>query len=136
MEHDPEVHNLKCPKCSHGMEEVTLEGITIDRCSNCQGLWFDDDEAHRLKDIENSELLDHGDKTEGWKYDSREDIDCPHCGKRMEKTFDSKQVHIWYEICHDHGMFMDAGEFTDLKHLSPLDWFRGLIKGNRDVVAP
>ncbi len=33
-------------------------------------------------------------------------------------------------------MFMDAGEFTDLKDESVLDWFRSLIKGNRDIVAP
>jgi hypothetical protein len=33
-------------------------------------------------------------------------------------------------------MFMDAGEFTDFKHESLLDFFRGLIKGDRSVVAP
>ena len=136
MEYNADIHNLQCPKCKHGMEEVTLEDITIDRCTGCQGLWFDDDEAHQLKDIKNSELLDEGDATEGWKFDSRDEINCPHCGKQMEKSFDSKQIHIWYEVCPEHGMFMDAGEFTDLKTLSPLDWFRGLIKGNRDIVAP
>jgi hypothetical protein len=33
-------------------------------------------------------------------------------------------------------MFMDAGEFTDFKNETLLDWFRGLIKGRRDIVAP
>jgi hypothetical protein len=28
-------------------------------------------------------------------------------------------------------MFMDAGEFTDYKHETLADWFRGLIKGKR-----
>lgn len=136
MEHNPDEHNLKCPKCHHGMEVVVHDEIEIDRCTNCKGLWFDDDEAHRMRAIEGSELVDHGDSTEGWKYDSREDIDCPHCGKRMHKSYDAKQQHIWYEVCHDHGMFMDAGEFTDLKDESMLDWFRSLIKGNRDIIAP
>ena len=54
----------------------------------------------------------------------------------MQKKSDPDQAHIWYEICHDHGMFMDAGEFTDFKHESLLDHFRSLIKGRRDVVAP
>ena len=31
MEYNAEIHNLQCPKCKHGMEEVTLEDITIDR---------------------------------------------------------------------------------------------------------
>ena len=136
MEFNPDVHNLQCPKCQHGMEVVVHGDIEIDRCTNCKGLWFDDDEAHRMKEIEGSELLDHGDPNEGWKYDSREDIDCPHCGKRMEKSYDAKQKHIWYVVCPDHGMFLDAGEFSDLKEESVLDWFRSLIKGNRDIVAP
>ena len=42
MEYNADIHNLQCPKCKHGMEEVTLEDITIDRCTGCQGLWFDD----------------------------------------------------------------------------------------------
>lgn len=136
MEYNSEVHNLQCPKCLHGMEEVTHGNVAIDRCTNCKGLWFDTDEAHQLRNIEGSEALDSGDPGEGWKWDSRADINCPHCGKQMEKSSDPKQKHIWYEVCPDHGVFMDAGEFTDLKDESILDWFRSLIKGDRDVVAP
>ena len=136
MEHDSNVHSLQCPKCQHGMEEVTHEGITIDRCSNCEGLWFDADEAHQLKNIKGSDAVDTGDPKEGWKWDSRADINCPRCGKEMEKAADPKQKHIWYEVCHEHGMFMDAGEFTDFKDESILDYFRSLIKGDRSIVAP
>ena len=127
---------MNCPKCAAAMEQVVFDGVEVDRCTACKGLWFDDDEAHRMKEIEGSELIDHGDPKEGWKYDSREDIDCPHCGKRMHKSYDAKQQHIWYEVCHEHGMFMDAGEFSDLKEESILDWFRSLIKGNRYIAAP
>lgn len=136
MEYDSALHSLQCPKCHNGMEEVSHEGIVIDRCTHCHGLWFDEDEAHHLKALADSHVLDKGDPKEGWKWDSRADINCPRCGKDMEKTADPKQAHIWYEICHEHGMFMDAGEFTDFKDESLLDFFRGLIKGNRDIVAP
>ncbi len=136
MEYDAAVHNIKCPKCHHGMEEVTHGDIAIDRCTHCGGLWFDEDEAHHLKALEDSHVLDSGDREMGFRMDSRADIDCPHCGKPMEKTADPKQKHIWYEVCHEHGMFMDAGEFTDFKEESLLDWFRALIKGDRNVVAP
>jgi Zn-finger nucleic acid-binding protein len=118
------------------MNEVTHEGITIDRCSNCHGLWFDEDEAQHLKAIEDSHVLDTGDANAGAKWDSRADIQCPRCGKDMEKAGDPKQKHIWYEICHDHGMFMDAGEFSDFKAETLMDRFRGLIKGDRNIVAP
>jgi Zn-finger nucleic acid-binding protein len=118
------------------MEEVSHQGITVDRCTHCQGLWFDENEAYQLKDIKNSADLDVGSPKEGWKWDSLADINCPRCAKKMEKTADPKQKHIWYEICHDHGMFMDAGEFKDFIHESPLDFFRGLIRGDRDTTAP
>ena len=136
MKYDENVHSIQCPKCGHGMVEVTHGDVAIDRCTNCHGLWFDEDEAHHLKNLDDSHVLDTGDPEEGWKFDSHADIDCPHCGKRMEKTYDPQQKHIWYEICHEHGMFMDAGEFTDFKEESLLDIFRALVKGNRDIVAP
>jgi hypothetical protein len=41
------------------------------------------------------------------------------------------QPHIWYEVCRDHGMFMDAGEFTDYKNETLADWFRSLLRGAR-----
>lgn len=49
----------------------------------------------------------------------------------MEKASDWKQTHIWYEICRQHGIFMDAGEFADFKNDTLLDVLRGLIKGRR-----
>jgi len=136
MEYDPAVHSLQCPKCKHGMVEVSHEEVTIDRCTHCAGLWFDTEEAHQLRALKGSHVLDTGDAKEGWKWDSRVDIDCPRCGKRMEQSADPKQLHIWYEMCPEHGLFMDAGEFRDFRVHSPLDWFRSLIKGDRKIVAP
>ena len=136
MDYDKTVHSLQCPKCGHGMTEVSHEEVAVDRCTHCEGIWFDDDEAHVLKVKIGSESLDSGDPREGWKWDSRTDIDCPHCGKSMEKSADATQNHIWYEVCEDHGIFMDAGEFTDFKEENLLDWFRGIIKGRRGKTAP
>ena len=131
MARNSKTNRLKCPKCHHGMEEVSYEDITIDRCTGCGGLWFDGDEAQRLKNMPGSDRLDSGDPKTGRMYDRHADINCPRCGKAMEKSADWKQVHIWYETCRDHGIFMDAGEFTDFKHETLFDRFRELIKGTR-----
>jgi len=45
----------------------------------------------------------------------------------MTKLNDSKQSHLEYEACEEHGMFMDAGEFTDYKHETLLDVFRDAV---------
>lgn len=131
MEYNADAHSIECPKCGHGMEEVTYGEVTIDRCTNCQGLWFDTGEAEQLKSKWMGEALDIGNADEGKKWDAVDDIACPRCGNNMVKTSDPKQTHIWYEMCAEHGIFMDAGEFTDYKHETLADRFRSLVKGSR-----
>jgi Zn-finger nucleic acid-binding protein len=131
MNFSRELHSLQCPKCRHGMEEVSYDNIQVDRCTHCQGLWFDGDEAQRLKMLDGSEIVDIGKVSEGRKYDRVADINCPRCGDSMEKASDWKQTHIWYEVCRKHGIFMDAGEFTDFKNDTLIDVLRSLIKGKR-----
>jgi len=38
-----------------------------------------------------------------------------------------RQTHIEYEACEKHGMYLDAGEFTDYKHETLMDIFRDFI---------
>ena len=35
------IHWMKCPKCGADMTEVELEGIMVDKCVGCEGLFFD-----------------------------------------------------------------------------------------------
>jgi len=40
----------------------------------------------------------------------------------MIRMVDSEQPHIWFEACKTcNGVFLDAGEFTDLKERTLLD---------------
>lgn len=39
-----ELHWMKCPKCGHNMHEVNLKGIYVDKCSSCNGVFFDNGE--------------------------------------------------------------------------------------------
>ncbi len=39
---------MKCPRCNIGMEKKTKQGITIDKCKKCGGLWLDKGEIERL----------------------------------------------------------------------------------------
>jgi len=101
--------------------------VIIDKCEICQGLWFDHGEAEALKGRWMADFADSGDPQLGKSYDAMRDINCPRCGKRMKRVRDDRQPHLTYEVCEEHGMFMDAGEFTDYKHETPLDLFRGLF---------
>jgi len=34
-------HWMKCPKCGHDMKTATFEGIEVDNCTYCMGVYFD-----------------------------------------------------------------------------------------------
>jgi len=78
-----------------------------------------------------SEFVDSGDPETGKEYNKIDEVDCPRCGERMQKVSDPDQPHIWYETCAEHGMYFDAGEFTDYKYETLLDKFRDLVTGKR-----
>ena len=123
---------MECPKGQAAMEEVTYgRNMTVDRCITCKGIWFDLGEAEELKGKWMSEFVDSGDPEIGREFNKIEDVNCPRCGELMDKVPDPKQSHIWYEACSDHGMFLDAGEFSDYKYETLLDKFRDLITGKR-----
>lgn len=76
--------------------------------------------------------IDTGDPRIGRKLDKFDDIDCPLGHGRMEKVSDEDQTHVWYERCATcGGLFLDAGELTDLKYVTLMDKLRDLLKGNR-----
>ena len=43
-----EFHFMKCPKCGHDMKDEKLESVTVDRCTYCEGVFFD---AGELEDL-------------------------------------------------------------------------------------
>ncbi|MBQ13004.1 MAG: hypothetical protein CMQ17_01170 [Gammaproteobacteria bacterium] len=122
---------MDCPKCNSNMSEMkieTLHGqVVIDQCDGCQGLWFDHGEAEQLKKDWMADYADSGDPSVGKTYNTVRDIPCPRCAKPMTKKNDSKQSHLEFEACEEHGVFMDAGEFTDWKNETLLDVFRVLV---------
>ena len=43
-----EAHFMKCPKCGHDLKTEDLDGIEIDRCTFCEGVFFDAGELDQL----------------------------------------------------------------------------------------
>ncbi len=55
-------HWMKCPKCGAGLQEIEMDGIMVDKCGGCEGIFFDRGELelmieshkgglHRLKKL-------------------------------------------------------------------------------------
>jgi hypothetical protein len=41
-------HFMKCPKCGHDLKEEDLQGVKVDRCTFCEGLYFDAGELDQV----------------------------------------------------------------------------------------
>ena len=118
---------MNCPKCKSEFEKIDYQGIEVDRCKECKGIWFDFLEHEKLKELQGSESIDIGNPKKGKEYNKTDKIDCPICRTQMIKMVDNQQPHIWYESCSScNGVFFDAGEFTDFKELTIADFFKSL----------
>jgi uncharacterized protein len=118
---------MDCPKCDSVMEEVTYHGITVDRCTECKGIWFPGIEHKELKRLKGSESIDIGSAKVGKQFDELENVLCPVCEDKMETVADKFQPHIHYEVCaKSHGVYFDAGEFKDFKEETLSDFIKSL----------
>jgi len=116
---------MRCPKCRADMEQVEVQGVQIDRCTDCRGLWFDPGEIELLRNRKAAVEIDIGDVATGKLKNTIDRYRCPRCGGGMTRMVDPKQPHIWYEQCSScHGSYFDAGEFIDLATVSVSDIFK------------
>ena len=116
-----------CPKCISPMQAVEFAGVTLERCTDCQGLWFDEFVKEELMKRKGAGRVDPGSAATGRMWNQIDHILCPRCSIPMLRMVDPKQPHIWFESCKVcGGSFYDAGEFRDLLHHTVLDFFRDL----------
>lgn len=50
------LHYMRCPKCGMELIEIDFKGIKVDKCSECEGIWFDAGEFETASKLEKSGL--------------------------------------------------------------------------------
>lgn len=129
---------LPCPKCKSPMESVVVSEYTVERCTNCAGLWFDlREHEHIAKSEHDVNALDVGDAVQGAERNAQRDVDCPRCHVRMIKLGMPVQSHIQYENCPlCHGAFLDAGELRDYADFSLAERVSNFFRAFRRKSTP
>ena len=51
------ISSMQCPRCDGKLNESTFEGVTIDTCEKCAGVWLDSGELEQLTRKESSGWL-------------------------------------------------------------------------------
>lgn len=118
---------MQCPKCSAQMEAVDVQGIKVDRCGACAGMWFDLREHEHLLKAKGQAVdeLDIGDPLKAREQNEVRDIDCPRCHTPMVKLRHHEQRSVDYEQCATcGGVYLDAVEFEDLRDKSVAERMR------------
>jgi Zn-finger nucleic acid-binding protein len=103
---------MNCPVCHSALLVVEREGIELDWCLDCRGLWFDEGELELLgeqagRSLETEDLGRRpGDRV--GKGTRR----CPRCRRKMERVSleSGPEGAVQVDRCAEHGIWFDRGE--------------------------
>lgn len=110
------------------MRTVQVEQTQIDRCSSCDGLWFDALEENDLHEQASIDLLDPPGATAAAGHNEQRRVACPRCHSPMIRVLDRRTRSVWYESCPVcYGKFFDAGELRAIQPRSLMDVLRGFL---------
>jgi uncharacterized protein len=51
-----ELHFMRCPKCGMSLAEIDYKGLSIDKCTDCDGIWLDAGELEEISALEKGAL--------------------------------------------------------------------------------
>ncbi|MBN1864994.1 MAG: zf-TFIIB domain-containing protein [Victivallales bacterium] len=101
-----------CPECNEEMLVIELDGVEIDLCDTCRGVWLDEGEIELLAGLDESSdepfvkaLRDRGaEKRTGNRK-------CPVCSKAMIIVEVPLDPPVEIDRCPaNHGLWFDHGE--------------------------
>ncbi len=114
---------MHCPNCRQTLEAVDVGGIRIERCPNCEGLWFDKNELRVLKDREAGGdyqwiHLDLWKDMDKFRAARQQRYSCPRDGASMTTVrYDESNVAI--DVCPScDGIWLDKDGYREIiRHL-------------------
>jgi len=111
---------MKCPACDNRLEQMKVEDIVVDVCTNgCGGLWFDPYELKRVDEKHEAagEILLQIKKNPAISVDYSKQRPCPHCEDQiMMKHFMSAKQEVEVDECANcGGIWLDAGELGQIR---------------------
>jgi Zn-finger nucleic acid-binding protein len=81
------LQSLTCPKCGGAMHSYERNGVTVDQCTECRGIFLDRGELERLVDAENSHYeREYSGRSGGYEDRPPRDRDDRHEHKPHKKS--------------------------------------------------
>jgi len=77
---------LMCPNCNESMREVTREGVQIDMCPSCRGVWLDRGELEKLMSSVKAYESEHEQERRAWEQAYKGGGKPPYKPKKKRKS--------------------------------------------------
>ncbi|MCS6925319.1 MAG: zf-TFIIB domain-containing protein [Candidatus Binatia bacterium] len=106
---------MQCPKCqTESFVTRTIRGISVDRCTNCNGIWFDERELASLLNEDARALTPLRGATTSEELNSKRGR-CPRDATPLLRMYSAINSEVVVDTCLQcHGIWLDGGEFDAL----------------------
>ncbi len=106
---------MNCPKCKGVTHEMKIEGVEVDFCSACKGIWFDKDEIAFTMELP----VDMPQIEEVKKEAKKTEYACPRCGDSLETMKFVQSNDLLVDRCPGcGGIWLDKGEYSKIEHIA------------------
>ena len=117
---------MDCPKCqSDQLSSMMYEGVDIQRCSQCHGIWLAEDRLRTIVETKEDEFSKEvitsaiNDAFAGIPEEQRDKaLQCPECSADMRAVNSEYGSGIIIDRCAEHGVWLDEGELRSAQAYS------------------
>jgi Zn-finger nucleic acid-binding protein len=112
-----------CPRCGKDLFSYDADGVALDECGACGGIWFDRNEIQRVLDLR----VDHVPRTDtsAWPTNAPRlapatqegALACVRCRARMTRRAVAPEAEVVADFC-EHGLWLDGGELERFRAFS------------------
>jgi len=114
---------MECPRCKLTLIRDRYEGVEVDLCQGCWGVWLDTGELETVLESrqfqfspDEQRVIQEG-RAQRMEAPSRP-VACPKCSARMERIYLDPKIYLVIDRCPRHGIWLDTGEIKLLQAMA------------------
>jgi Zn-finger nucleic acid-binding protein len=106
---------MKCPRCiEYELKTVQADGVEVDQCENCLGIWCDVSEMKELVSARGLGAIRLTGKPGGMR--TVLPLTCPRDGAALDMVNDVRAADVQIDVCPKcGGRWLDGGELDRLR---------------------
>jgi membrane associated rhomboid family serine protease len=122
---------LICPKCLSDMSAIDHQGVTIDVCPGCRGIWLDPGELAFLLGADEDLPTTPETMGTGTRYLETSTYICPRCQGGFDTFEYAPGTNLFIDRCKScSGIYLDAGELKKIREINGRQRILGLNTPN------